>query len=77
MVILHLRDEGHGWDNVNTRFEDLVNRLNICLALSQDPYINKILEYFHMYDCKLIDTFIARGETLNPNMCPKAKKEQT
>ena len=45
------------------------------LALSQEPYIRKILERFHMQDCKLVDTPITKGEGLTRRMCPKTPQE--
>ena len=46
------------------------------LALSQEPYIKKVLERFRMVDCKPMDTPIAKGETLSLKMCPKTREEQ-
>ena len=46
------------------------------LALSQEHYIKKVLEKFHMQDCKPIDTPIAKGEGLNLRMCPKTPDEK-
>ncbi|KAK9108126.1 hypothetical protein Syun_024137 [Stephania yunnanensis] len=46
------------------------------LALSQEPYIKKILERFHMQDCKPIDTPITKDQGLNQRMCPKTPHER-
>jgi len=46
------------------------------LALSQEHYIKKVLEKFHMQDCKPIDTPIAKGEGLSLRMCPKTPDEK-
>ena len=46
------------------------------LALSQESYIRRILEKFKMDKCKLIDTPISKGQTLNLEMCPKTSKER-
>jgi transposase InsO family protein len=46
------------------------------LSLSQEPYINKVLERFNMKDCKPIDTPISKGEVLSQNLCPKTPQEK-
>jgi hypothetical protein len=46
------------------------------LALSQEHYIRKVFEKFHMQDCKSIDTPIAKGECLSLRMCPKTPNEK-
>ena len=46
------------------------------LSLFEETYIKKILERFRMNSCKLMDTLIARGETLSLEMCPKTEKEK-
>jgi len=43
--------------------------------LSQQTYINKVLERFQMYDCKPIDNPIAKSENLCLDMCPKTQDE--
>ena len=45
------------------------------LALSQEPYVLKILERFHMQNCKPIDTLIMKGNSLSKKMCPKTLEE--
>lgn len=52
------------------------NRSKRILALSQEPYIKKILERFHMADCKPMDTPISKGQTLSLDMCPKTSQER-
>ena len=46
------------------------------LTLSQENYIKKILERFHMSSCKPVDTPVSKGETLSLYMCPKSPQEQ-
>ena len=46
------------------------------LTLSQENYIKKILECFHMSSCKPVDTPVSKGETLSLYMCPKSPQEQ-
>src|SRR5215469_13421401 len=46
------------------------------IALSQEAYIEKILERFRMKDCKPIDTPVVKGETLSLDMCPKTQSEK-
>ena len=46
------------------------------LTLSQEQYIQKILERFHMQSCKPIDNPIAKGEGLSLDMCPKTPAER-
>ena len=46
------------------------------LSLSQEPYINKILERFQMQHSKPIDTPIAKVEGLSRRMCPKTPQEE-
>jgi len=40
------------------------------LGLSQETYINKILERFRMKDCSLGLAPIIKGDKLNLNQCP-------
>ena len=46
------------------------------VSLSQEQYIKKILEQFRMQDCKPIDTFMAKGETLSRRLCPKTSRKK-
>jgi len=46
------------------------------LALSQENYIQKILERFHMSSCKPVYTPISKNKTLSLNMYPKNPQEQ-
>jgi len=41
------------------------------LGLSQETYINKILERFRMKDCSLGVAPIVKGDEFNLNQCPK------
>ena len=41
------------------------------VSLSQEHYIQKLLERFNMKDCNPIDTPYARGEYLSKEMGPK------
>ena len=52
------------------------NRSKNLIALSQESYIEKILQQFRMQDCKPIDTPIAKGEVLSLEMCPKTQSER-
>lgn len=45
------------------------------LALSQETYIKKILERFHMTDCKPVDIPVAVGESLSSEMSPSNTAE--
>ena len=45
------------------------------LSLSQETYINKVLERFNMQNCKPIGNPIAKGETLSKRMCPQMQQE--
>ena len=46
------------------------------IALCQEQYIYKVLDRFNMLNCKPMDTPIARGESLNLQMCPKTEEEK-
>jgi hypothetical protein len=46
------------------------------LALLQEHYIRKVLEKFHMQDCKFIDILIAKDGGLSLKMCPKTPDEK-
>ena len=41
------------------------------MGLSQEPYINKILERFQMKDCSPSVATIVKGDMFNLNQCPK------
>lgn len=45
------------------------------MAFSQESYIKKILEWFNMQNCKLIDTPIMEEKNLTVRMCSKTLKE--
>ena len=46
------------------------------LAPSQENYIQKILERFHVSSCKPVDTPVSKGEALSLNMCLKNPQER-
>ena len=46
------------------------------LTLSQEHYIKKILERFHMSSCKPVDTPVSKSEVLSQNMCPRNLEEE-
>ena len=46
------------------------------LSLSQESYINKVLERFKMQDCKPIDTPIAKCDVFTKDLCPKTSEEK-
>jgi len=52
------------------------DHLKRSLSISQETYINKVLERFRMQDCKFINTPIAKGEWLSNRMCPKTSQEK-
>jgi len=52
------------------------NRAKKLLDLSQEAYINKILERFRMHYSKLVDTPVEKGLTLSIDQCPKIDKEK-
>ena len=46
------------------------------LGLSQEMYIKKMLQRYHMHDCKPMDTPIERNLSLNLDICPKSIEEK-
>jgi transposase InsO family protein len=46
------------------------------LGLSQEPYINKVLERFRMKDCSPSVAPIVKGDKFNLNQCPKNNLEK-
>ena len=52
------------------------DRSNILVALSQEHYIKKILEWFNMQGCNPIDTPFERGENLSKEMSRKTPEEK-
>ena len=46
------------------------------LALSQESYIKKIFERFHIQDCKSIDTPIVKDQGLSLKLCSKTRTEK-
>ena len=52
------------------------NHSNRLVVLSQEHYINKILEWFNMQDWNPINTPFTRGENLSKEMGPKTPKEK-
>ena len=56
--------------------EIIRNRSKKLLGLSQEAYINKILERFRMHFSKPVDTPVEKGQTLSLDQCPKTDKEK-
>ena len=54
----------------------LRDRSKKLLGLPQQTYIKKVLEHFQMHNCKLIDTPVAKNESLSLDMCPKTQDEK-
>ena len=52
------------------------NRHQGVLGLSQETYINKVLERFRMSDCLPSIAFIVKGYRFNLNQCPKNELEK-
>ena len=52
------------------------DRLKKISSLSQENYIQKILERFHMSSCNPVDTPVLKGEALSLNMCHKNPQER-
>ena len=52
------------------------NRSKKFLGLSQEVYMNKILERFRMHYSKPMDTPVEKGLTLSLDQCPKTGKEK-
>ncbi|KAI4297473.1 hypothetical protein L6164_037362 [Bauhinia variegata] len=46
------------------------------VSLSQKNCLMKILEKFHMIDCKPMDTSVNKSESFNLEMCPQNKTEE-
>ena len=44
--------------------------------LTQENYIKKMLEHYHMQDCKPTNTYVDRSLSLSRDMCPKTLKEK-
>ena len=45
------------------------------LGLSQETYINKVVETFNMKNCSLSVAFILKGDKFDLNQCPKNEFE--
>ena len=54
----------------------LRDRSKHLLGLSQEMYIKKMLQHYHMHDCKPMDTPIERNLSLSLDMCPKSPEEK-
>ena len=52
------------------------DRAKRLLGLSQETYIKKMLERYHMQDSKLIDTPVDKSLSLSSDMCPKTLEEK-
>ena len=46
------------------------------LGLSQETYIKRMLERYHMQDSKPIDTLVDKSLSLSRDMCPKTPKKK-
>ena len=77
-----------GWLSSNFKMKDmgeadyilgvkiLRDRSKKLLGLSQQTYIEKVLERFQMHNCKPIDTPVAKNESLSFDMYPKTQDEK-
>ena len=75
------------WLSFNFEMKDMANAIYILgvkisrdrsrrlLSLSQETYINKVLERFNMQNYKSIGNPIAKRETLSKRMCPQIQLE--
>ena len=54
-------------------FRELSKRL---LGLSQETHIKKMLEHYHIHDCKPMDAPVEKNLSLSLNMCPKTPNEK-
>ena len=52
------------------------DRAKKLLGLSQETYIKRMLECYHMQDSKQMDTFVDKSLSLNRDICPKTPKEK-
>ena len=52
------------------------DRAKRLLGLSQETYIKRMLERYHMQDSKLMDTLVDKNLSLNRDMCPKTLEEK-
>ena len=52
------------------------DRAKRLLGLSQETYIKRILERYHVQDSKLMDAHVAKSLSLSHDMCPKTPKKK-
>ena len=52
------------------------DRAKRLLGLSQETYIKRMLERYHMQDRKLMDTLVDKSLSLSHDMCPKTLEEK-
>ena len=83
-----LIDSTKGWLSSNFEMKDMGeasyvlgvkiirDRSKRLLGLSQETYIKKMLERYHMQDCKPMDTPVERNLGLNLDMCPETPEEK-
>ena len=55
--------------------EIIRNRPKKLLGMSQEAYVKKVLERFHMHYSNPVDTPIEKSLTLSLDQCPKTDKE--
>ena len=52
------------------------DRAKRLLGLSQETYIKKMLEHYHMQDSKSMDTLVNKSLSLSHDMCPKTPEKK-
>jgi hypothetical protein len=52
------------------------DRAKRLLGLTQETYIKKMLERYHMQDCKPMDTHVDKSLSLSCDMCPNTLEEK-
>jgi len=72
--ILEMNDMGEAWYVLGIEISR--NHSKKLLVLSQEAYINKVLERFRMHYSKLVDTLVEKDLTLSLEQCLKTDKEK-
>ena len=54
----------------------LRDRSKRLMGLSQETYIKKMLQHYHIHDCKPMDGSVERNLSLSLDMCPKLIEEK-
>ncbi|KAL0322058.1 UNVERIFIED_CONTAM: Retrovirus-related Pol polyprotein from transposon TNT 1-94 [Sesamum calycinum] len=76
VVVLNLLDEGHGEAEYILGVKIHRDRSKKLLSLSQETYIERIIERFYIHSANPVNTLMEKSCVLSRELCPKTEEEK-